>query len=90
LIDKLQEAIVENGGVIRTGKDVRSIWITEEKTGGSVVGGSAAAINMAKAAGLVFQDGSKEEADFVVLNTPLKEIPDLLEKKYLSQELLII
>jgi phytoene dehydrogenase-like protein len=87
LIDKLQEAIVENGGVIRTGKDVRSIWITEEETGGSVVGGSPGAVNMAKAAGVVFQDGSKEEADFVVLNTPLKEIPDLLEKKYLSQEL---
>jgi phytoene dehydrogenase-like protein len=87
LIDKLQEAILENGGVIRTGKDVRSIWITEEKAGGSVVGGSAAAVNMAKAAGVVFQDGSKEEADFVVLNTPLKEIPGLLEKKYLSQEL---
>jgi protoporphyrinogen oxidase len=86
LIDKLQEAILENGGAIRTGKEVRSIWITEEESGGAVVGGSAAAVNMAKAAGLVFQDGSEEEADFVVLNTPLKEISDLLEKKYLPQE----
>jgi phytoene dehydrogenase-like protein len=42
---------------------------------------------MAKAAGIVFQDGSIEEADLVVLNTPLKEIPDLLEKKYLSEQL---
>ncbi|MBD0300060.1 MAG: FAD-dependent oxidoreductase [Nitrososphaera sp.] len=82
VIDKLQEAIVENGGVIRTGKEVKGIWITKEEAGGSG-GGSG----MAKAAGIVFQDGSIEEADFVVLNIPLKEIPDLLEKKYLSEQL---
>ncbi len=80
LIDKLQEAILENGGVIRTGKDVRGIWIINEAAGGS--GGG-----MARAAGIVFQDGSKEEADFVVLNTPLKEIPNLLEEKYLPEKL---
>jgi phytoene dehydrogenase-like protein len=85
LIDKLQEAIVENGGVIRTGKDVRAIWITEEE---EEAGGSGSAAGMAKAAGIVFQDGSEEEANFIILNTPLKEIPNLLEKKYLSEKLL--
>jgi phytoene dehydrogenase-like protein len=84
LIDKLQEAIVENGGVIRTGKDVRAIWLTKEE---EEAGGSGGGVGMAKAAGIVFQDGSKEEADFIVLNTPLKEIPNLLEKKYLSEKL---
>jgi phytoene dehydrogenase-like protein len=81
IIDKLQEAIAENGGLIRTGKDVRGIWITNEATGGSRDN------DMAKAAGVVFQDGSKKEADFVVLNTPLKEIPNLLEEKYLPEKL---
>jgi phytoene dehydrogenase-like protein len=84
VIDKLQEAIVENGGIIRTGKEVKAIWITIEEAGGGSGGGSS---GMAKAAGIVFQDGSIEEADFVVLNTPLKEIPDLLENKYLSEQL---
>ena len=83
VIDKLQEAIVENGGIIRTGKEVKGIWITKEEAGG----GSGDGSGMAKAAGIVFQDESIEEADFVVLNTPLKEIPDLLEKKYLSEQL---
>ena len=82
VIDKLQEAIVENGGIIRTGKEVKGVWITKEETEGSRGGNG-----MAKAAGIVFQDGGIEEADFVVLNTPLKEIPDLLEKKYLSEQL---
>lgn len=84
LIDKLQEAIVENGGIIRTGKEVKGVWITKEEAGGGSGGGGG---GMAKAAGIVFQDGSIEEADFIVLNTPLKEIPDLLEKKYLSEQL---
>ncbi|HEU0144879.1 MAG TPA: FAD-dependent oxidoreductase, partial [Nitrososphaera sp.] len=83
VIDKLQEAIVENGGVIRTGKEVKAIWITKEATGGSDRGGGG----MGKAAGVVFHDGSIEEADFIVLNTPLKEIPELLKKKYLSEQL---
>ena len=83
VIDKLQEAIMENGGIIRTGKEVKAIRITKEATGGSDRGGGG----MGKAAGVVFHDGSIEEADFVVLNTPLKEIPDLLEKKYLSEQL---
>jgi phytoene dehydrogenase-like protein len=81
IIDKLQEAIVEKGGLIRTGKDVRGIWITNE------AGGGTRSDDRAKAAGVVFQDGSKEEADFVVLNTPLKEIPNLLEEKYLPEKL---
>ena len=83
VIDKLQEAIVENGGIIRTEKEVKAIRITKENAGGS--GGDGG--GMTKAAGVVFQDGSIEEADFIVLNTPLKEIPDLLEKKYLSEQL---
>ena len=83
VIDKLQEAIVENGGIIRTGKEVKAIRITKEATGGSDRGGGG----MGKAAGVVFHDGSIEEADFIVLNTPLKEIPELLEKKYLSEQL---
>jgi phytoene dehydrogenase-like protein len=83
VIDKLQEAIVENGGIIRTGKEVKAIWITKEEAGGGSGGGSG----MAKAGGIVFQDGSIEEADFVVLNTPLEAIPDVLEKKYLSEQL---
>ncbi len=84
VIDKLQEAIVENGGIIRTGKEVKAIWITKEEAGGSDGGGAG---GMAKAAGVVFQDGSIEEADYIILNTPLKEIPELLEKKYLSEQL---
>ena len=83
VIDKLQEAIVENGGIIRTGKEVKAIRITKEATGGSDRSGGG----MGKAAGVVFHDGSIEEADFIVLNTPLKEIPELLEKKYLSEQL---
>jgi phytoene dehydrogenase-like protein len=83
VIDKLQEAIVENGGVIRTGKEVKAIRTRKEATGGSDGGGGG----MTKAAGVVFHDGSIEEADFIVLNTPLKEIPELLEKKYLSEQL---
>jgi phytoene dehydrogenase-like protein len=75
LIDKLQEAIVENGGVIRTGKEVTGVWITDGSTDGP------------KAAGIVFRDRAKEEADIVVLNAPLKEIPNLLEEKYLSDKL---
>jgi phytoene dehydrogenase-like protein len=75
LIDKLQEAIVENGGVIRIGNDVTGVWITDGSTDGP------------KAAGIVFRDRAKEEADIVVLNAPLKEIPNLLEEKYLSDKL---
>ncbi len=82
IIDKLLEAIVKKGGLIRTGKDVRGIWITDE------VAGSSSGDDRAMAAGVVFQDGSKEEADFVVLNIPLKEIPNLLEEKYLPEKLL--
>jgi phytoene dehydrogenase-like protein len=84
VIDKLQEAIVENGGIIRTGKEVKAIWITNEVAGGGSGGGIG---GMAKAAGIILQDGSIEEADFVVLNTPLRDIPNLLEKKYLSEQL---
>jgi phytoene dehydrogenase-like protein len=75
IIDKLQEAIVENGGVIKTGEEVTGVWITEGYT------------DMPKAAGIVFRDRTKEEADIIVLNSPLKEIPNLLEKKYLSDKL---
>src|ERR671917_1547797 len=71
VIDKLQEAIVENGGVIRTGKDVRSIWISDN------------AGDMTKATGVVFQDGIKEGADAVILNTPLSVVPRLLDEHYL-------
>jgi protoporphyrinogen oxidase len=74
------EAIVENGGVIRIREDIRGAWITNEAAVGS-------AGDIVKAAGIIFQDRSKEEADFVVLNTPLKEIPNLLEKKYFSEKL---
>jgi 15-cis-phytoene desaturase len=75
IIDKLQEAIVENGGVIKTGKEVDRVWITEGSTDGP------------KAAGIVFRDRTREEADIIILNAPLKEIPNLLEKKYLSDKL---
>lgn len=75
LIDKLQEAIMENGGVIRTGKEITGVWITEDSVDGP------------KAAGIVFRHQMKEGADIVILNTPLKEIPNLLEKKYLSDKL---
>jgi phytoene dehydrogenase-like protein len=75
LIDKLQEAIMENGGVIRTGKEVTGVWITD----GSIDG--------PKAAGIVFRGQTKEEANIVVLNAPLKQIPNLLEEKYLSDKL---
>lgn len=75
IIDKLQEAIVENGGVIKTGKEVDRVWITEGSTDGP------------KAAEIVFRDRTREEADIIILNAPLKEIPNLLEKKYLSDKL---
>jgi hypothetical protein len=57
------EAIVENGGIIRIREDIRGAWITNEAAVGS-------AGDIVKAAGIIFQDRSKEEADFVVLNTP--------------------
>jgi phytoene desaturase len=75
IIDKLQEAIVENGGVIRTGNEITGVQITEAPTDGP------------KATGVVLRDQTKVEADIVVLNTPLKEIPNLLEEKYLSDKL---
>jgi phytoene dehydrogenase-like protein len=75
IIDKLQEAIVENGGVIKTGKEVDRVWITEGSTDGP------------KAAGIVFRDRTREEADIIILNAPLKETPNLLDKKYLSDKL---
>ena len=84
IIDKLQEAILENGGIIRTGKEVKSVLITNELGG---AGREASEINIGRAEGIVFHDGSKEEADIIVLNTPLKDIKKLVGETYIPQKL---
>jgi phytoene dehydrogenase-like protein len=84
LIDKLQEAILENRGIIRTRKEVKGVLITNE-LGGAERGASENTIGRAR--GIVFHDGSKEEADIVILNTPLKEIKNLVGENYIPQKL---
>lgn len=76
IIDKLQEAILENDGEIRIGKEVRRVLISDN------------AEDMTKAIGVVFQDGTKEEADAVILNTPLNVVPRLLDEHYLPEKLM--
>ncbi|MDQ5842784.1 MAG: FAD-dependent oxidoreductase, partial [Thermoproteota archaeon] len=44
--------------------------------------------DMTKATGVVFQDGTKEEADAVILNTPLNVVPRLLDEHYLPEKLM--
>jgi phytoene dehydrogenase-like protein len=84
LIDKLQEAILENRGIIRTRKEVKGVLITNE-LGGAERGASENTIGRAR--GIVFHDGSEEEADIVILNTPLKEIKNLVGENYIPQKL---
>ena len=84
IIDKLQEAILKNSGIIRTGKEVKGVLITNE-LGGAERGTSET--NFGRAKGIVFHDGSKEEADIIILNTPLKEIKNLVGETYISQKL---
>ena len=76
IIDKLQEAILENDGEIKTGKEVKRVLISDN------VG------DMTKATGVVFQDGMKEGADAVILNTPLSVVPRLLHEHYLPEKLM--
>jgi phytoene dehydrogenase-like protein len=88
ITDKLQESVLENGGVIRTGKEVKGVLITngseEEKEG---EGGGDSGINTGRATGVIFNDGRKEEADLIILNTPLKEVLNLVIEKYIPQKL---
>jgi phytoene dehydrogenase-like protein len=76
IIDKLQEAILENDGEIKNGKEVKRVLVSDN------VG------DMPKATGVVFQDGMKEEADAVILNTPLNVVPRLLDEHYLPEKLM--
>ncbi len=85
IIDKLQDSILENGGVIRTGKEVKGVMVTEEPR--EVLERGSMDINTSRATGIIFNNGSKEDADFVVLNTPLKETANLLGEKYIPQKL---
>jgi phytoene dehydrogenase-like protein len=86
ITDKLQESVLENRGVIRTGKEVKGVLISngleEEKEGGGDFG-----INTGRATGVIFNDGRKEEADLIILNTPLKEVLNLVIEKYIPQKL---
>ena len=81
IIDNLQEAILENGGIITTGKEVKGVLITNES------GRGASKSNTGRAKGIVFNDASKEEADIIILNTPLKKIKNLVGENYIPQEL---
>lgn len=85
IIDKLQDSILENGGVIRTGRNVKGVMVTEEPR--ELLGRGPMDIKTGRATGIIFHDGSKEDADFVVLNTPLKETANLLGEKYIPQKL---